>query len=174
MKRLIAKRPILYLGRMYQEGEALPGGDAKMVDAWVRNKSAEWSGENAKTAQDGTQGTQDGQDGAKGTQGTQDGQDGTQGAQDGQDGDKGTQGAKDGQDGTKGTKDGTQGAQDGGMIAGHLDPKDLESLKKADLERMATDMGLEISEAKTKADLIAVITAAEVYAPAENENGGAQ
>ena len=137
MKRLIAKRPILYLGRMYQEGEALPGGDAKMVDAWVRNKSAEWSGENAKTAQDGAQGTQ-------GTQGTQDGQ------------------------------DGTQGTQDGGMIAGHLDPKDLESLKKADLERMATDMGLEISEAKTKADLIAVITAAEVYAPAENENGGAQ
>ena len=121
MKRLIAKRPILYLGRMYQEGEALPGGDAKMVDAWVRNKSAEWSGENAKT-----------------------------------------------------TQDGTQGGQDGGMIAGHLDPKDLEGLKKADLERMATDMGLEISEAKTKADLIAVITAAEVYAPAENENGGAQ
>ena len=141
MKRLIAKRPILYLGRMYQEGEALPGGDAKMVDAWVRNKSAEWSGENAKTAQDGTQGTQ---------------------------------GTQDGQDGTQGTKDGTQGTQDGGMIAGHLDPKDLESLKKADLERMATDMGLEISEAKTKADLIAVITAAEVYAPAENENGGAQ
>lgn len=134
MKRLIAKRPILYLGRMYQEGEALPGGDAKMVDAWVRNKSAEWSGENAKTAQDGTQGTQDGQ----------------------------------------GNQDGTQGAQDGGMIAGHLDPKDLKSLKKADLERMATDMGLEISEEKTKADLIAVITAAEVYAPAENENGGAQ
>lgn len=148
MKRLIAKRPILYLGRMYQEGEALPGGDAKMVDAWVRNKSAEWSGENDKTAKDGTQGTQDGQDGAKGTQGTQ--------------------------DGTQGTQDGTQGTQDGGMIAGHLDPKDLESLKKADLERMATDMGLEISEAKTKADLIAVITAAEVYAPAKNENGGAQ
>ena len=134
MKRLIAKRPILYLGRMYQEGEALPGGDAKMVDAWVRNKSAEWSGENAKT--------------------TQGGQDGTQGTQDGQ--------------------DGTQDGQDGGMIAGHLDPKDLEDLKKADLERMATDMGLEISKAKTKADLIAVITAAEVYAPAKNENGGAQ
>ena len=173
MKRLIAKRPILYLGRMYQEGEALPGGDAKMVDAWVRNKSAEWSGENAKTAQD-TQGTQDGQDG---TQGTQDGRDGTQGTQDGQDG---TQGTQDGRDSTQGTQDGqdgqdgTQGTQDGGMIVGHLDPKDLESLKKADLERMATDMGLEISEAKTKADLIAVITAAEVYAPAENENGGAQ
>ena len=59
------------------------------------------------------------------------------------------------------------------MIAGHLDPKDLEGLKKADLERMANDMGLDISKAKTKADLIAAITAAEVYAPAENENGGA-
>ena len=191
MKRLIAKRPILYLGRMYQEGEALPGGDAKMVDAWVRNKSAEWSGENAKTTQgaqggqDGTQDTQGGQDGTQGTQdtkggqdGTQDGQDGTQGTQDGQDGTQGTQdgqdgtqGTQDGQDGQDGTQDGTQG---GGMIAGHLDPKDLEDLKKADLERMATDMGLEISKAKTKADLIAVITAAEVYAPAKNENGGAQ
>ena len=170
MKGLIAKRPILYRGRMYQEGEALPGGDAKMVDAWVRNKSAEWSGENAKTAQDGTQGTQGTQDGQDGTQGTQ-------GTQDGRDGAKGTQGTQDGRDGAQGTQDGqdgTQGTQDGGMIAGHLDPKDLESLKKADLERMATDMGLEISEAKTKADLIAVITAAEVYAPAENENGGAQ
>ena len=173
MKRLIAKRPILYLGRMYQEGEALPGGDAKMVDAWVRNKSAEWSGENAKTAQD-TQGTQDGQDGAQDTQGTQDGQDGAQGTQDDQDGTQGTQGGQDGTQGTQDGQDGTQGTQDGGMIAGHLDPKDLESLKKADLERMATDMGLEISEAKTKADLIAVITAAEVYAPAESENGGAQ
>lgn len=164
MKRLIAKRPILYLGRMYQEGEALPGGDAKMVDAWVRNKSAKWSGENAKT----TQGTQDGQGGQDGTQDTQGGQDGTQGTQDGQDG---TQGTQEGQDGTQDGQDGTQG---GGMIAGHLDPKDLEDLKKADLERMATDMGLEISKAKTKADLIAVITAAEVYAPAKNENGGAQ
>ena len=181
MKRLIAKRPILYLGRMYQEGEALPGGDAKMVDAWVRNKSAEWSGENAKTTQgaqggqDGTQGTQDTKGGQDGPQGTQDGQDGTQGTQDGTQGTQdGTQGTQDGQDGTQGTQDGQDGTQGGGMIAGHLDPKDLEDLKKADLERMATDMGLEISKAKTKADLIAVITAAEVYAPAKNENGGAQ
>ena len=148
MKGLIAKRPILYRGRMYQAGDNLPGDDAKMVDAWLENDSAERCGESQNNATDGAKGTQDG---AQNTQGTQ--------------------------DGAKGTQDGaqnTQGTQDGGMIAGHLDPKDLESLKKADLERMATDMGLEISEAKTKADLIAVITAAEVYAPAENENGGAQ
>lgn len=131
MKGLIAKRPILYRGRMYQAGDNLPGDDARMVDAWLENDSAERCGESQNNAPDGAKGTQDG------AQNTQD-------------------------------------TQDGGMIAGHLDPKDLESLKKADLERMATDMGLEISKAKTKADLIAVITAAEVYAPAENENGGAQ
>ena len=131
MKGLIAKRPILYRGRMYQAGDNLPGDDARMVDAGRENDSAERCGESQNNAPDGAKGTQDG------AQNTQD-------------------------------------TQDGGMIAGHLDPKDLESLKKADLERMATDMGLEISEAKTKADLIAVITAAEVYAPAENENGGAQ
>ena len=131
MKGLIAKRPILYRGRMYQAGDNLPGDDARMVDAWLENDSAERCGESQNNAPDGAKGTQDG------AQNTQD-------------------------------------TQDGGMIAGHLDPKDLESLKKADLKRMATDMGLEISEAKTKADLIAVITAAEVYAPAENENGGAQ
>ena len=182
MKGLIAKRPILYRGRMYQAGDNLPGDDARMVDAWLENDSAERCGESqnnapdgAKGAQDGAQNTQDGQDGAKGAQdgaqNTQDTQDGAKGAQDG------AQNTQDGQDGAKGAQDGaqnTQDTQDGGMIAGHLDPKDLESLKKADLERMATDMGLEISEAKTKADLIAVITAAEVYAPAENENGGAQ
>lgn len=124
MKGLIAKRPILYRGRMYQAGDNLPGDDARMVDAWLENDSAERCGESQDNAPDV----------AKNTQGT----------------------------------------KDGGMIAGHLDPKDLEDLKKADLERMATDMGLEISKAKTKADLIAVITAAEVYAPAKNENGGAQ
>ena len=81
----------------------------------------------------------------------------------------------------QGAADGGQEAREqagegetGGMIAGHLDPKDLEGLKKADLERMANDMGLDIPKAKTKADLIAAITAAEVYAPAEDENGGAQ
>lgn len=122
MKGLIAKRPILYRGRMYKAGENLPGDDAKMVAAWLENDSAELCGE-AKSADRG------GQEGGTG---------------------------------------------DGGMIAGHLDPKDLEDLKKADLERMATDMGLDTSKARTKADLIAVITAAEVYAPAESENGGAQ
>ena len=61
----------------------------------------------------------------------------------------------------------------GGTIYGHLAPEDLEDMKKADLERLAKDMGLDISKDKTKADLIATITAAEVYAPAEDKSGGA-
>ena len=125
MKGLIAKRPILYRGRMYKDGENLPGDDAKMVAAWLENDSAELRGEDKSADQGGQEPPQEG------------------------------------------------GTEAGGMIAGYLDPKDLEGLKKADLERMANDMGLDISKAKTKADLIAAITAAEVYAPAEDENGGA-
>lgn len=49
MKGLIAKRPILYRGRMYKAGENLPGDDAKMVAAWLENDSAELCGE-AKSA----------------------------------------------------------------------------------------------------------------------------
>lgn len=144
MKGLIAKRPILYRGRMYKAGENLPGDDAKMVAAWLENDSAELCGE-AKSADRG------------GQEAAQEPENAPEVSED--------QGAGNEAQG---------GTEDGGMIAGHLDPKDLEDLKKADLERMATDMGLDTSKARTKADLIAVITAAEVYAPAESENGGAQ
>lgn len=146
MGKLIAKRPILYRGRMYQAGERLPGDDARMVDAWVRNKSAEWDG---KTAQEPHQEPENAPEVSEGQGAGNEAQGGQEPHQEG-------------------------GTEAGGMIAGHLDPKDLEGMKKADLERMATDMGLDTSKAKTKADLIAVITAAEVYAPAEDENGGAQ
>ena len=54
MKGLIAKRPILYRGRMYKAGENLPGDDAKMVAAWLENDSAELCGE-AKSADRGGQ-----------------------------------------------------------------------------------------------------------------------
>lgn len=41
MERLIAKRPVLYQGRQYEQGEALPAHDPVMVDAWRRAGSAE-------------------------------------------------------------------------------------------------------------------------------------
>lgn len=146
MKQLIAKRPILYLGRMYQAGERLPGSDTNMVDAWVRNGSAKWAGENAQEP------PREPESAPEVSGATED-----QGAADG------------GQEAQEQAGEG----ETGGMIAGHLDPKDLEDMKKADLERLAKDMGLDISKDKTKADLIATITAAEVYAPTEDKTGGA-
>lgn len=47
MKKLIANRPVLYMGRSYDRGDALPAGDSKMVAAWLRAGSATWSGPEA-------------------------------------------------------------------------------------------------------------------------------
>lgn len=152
MKGLIAKRPILYRGRMYRDGENLPGDDTKMVAAWLENDSAELCGTEQDTALGGREAAQEPPREPESALEVE-----SQRAADG------------GQEAQEQAGEG----ETGGMIAGHLDPKDLEGLKKADLERMANDMGLDISKAKTKADLIAAITAAEVYAPAEDENGGA-
>lgn len=155
MKGLIAKRPILYRGRMYRDGENLPGDDTRMVAAWLENDSAELCGAEQDTAMGGREEAQEPPRGPENTPEVSE----DQGA------------GNEAQGGQEPPQEG--GTEDGGMIAGHMDPKDLEDLKKADLERMATDMGLDTSKARTKADLIAAITAAEVYAPAEDENGGA-
>ena len=50
MKKLIAKRPVLYLGRMYDAGDTLPANDQKMVTAWLNAKSAAWDGQEAGNA----------------------------------------------------------------------------------------------------------------------------
>ena len=69
MKALTAKRAVLYQGRMYEPGDALPAGDRKMVEAWLQAESAEWTGEDQKPAQEGqeiqgaAEGTQEGQEG---------------------------------------------------------------------------------------------------------------
>ena len=64
MKALTAKRAVLYQGRMYEPGDALPAGDSKMVEAWLQAESAEWTGEDQKPAQEG----QEIQGAAEGTQ----------------------------------------------------------------------------------------------------------
>lgn len=79
MERLIAKRPVLYQGRQYEQGEALPAHDPVMVDAWRRAGSAELvsdapaeeteekteddakaTDDDAKATDDGTKATDDG------------------------------------------------------------------------------------------------------------------
>lgn len=42
MKKLIAQRPIQYLGRYYERGAALPANDPLMTEAWLKAGSAAW------------------------------------------------------------------------------------------------------------------------------------
>lgn len=65
MKKLIAKRSVLYLGRMYDAGDTLPANDQKMVTAWLNAKSAEWDGQEAEECR------QEAQEGAKQADGSQ-------------------------------------------------------------------------------------------------------
>lgn len=46
MKKLIVKRSILYLSKMYAPGDCLPANNPGMVSSWLAAKSAEWLIEN--------------------------------------------------------------------------------------------------------------------------------
>lgn len=142
MKALTAKRAVLYQGRMYEPGDALPAGDSKMVEAWLQAESAEWTGEDQKPAQEG-------QEIQGAAEGTQEGQ-----------------GAAEGQEG--------QGAAEGTLdvVDGHLTREGLGTMTKANLEKLAKDMGVEIPRGATKALIIERLAAVTVEAPAPD--GGAQ
>ena len=149
MAKLIAQRPILYMGRTYERGDALPAHDPKMVAAWLRAESAAWNGQ--KPPQDGPSG-QGGQEPAK-------------------DGNT----AKNGQE----TPESGENGQDGGepdMVAGHLDPAQLERMTKEDLLDLADKLGVDVSAAKNQKERAQLIAAAEVlaHANAPENDGGAQ
>lgn len=146
MKALTAKRAVLYQGRMYEPGDALPAGDSKMVEAWLKAESAEWTGEDQKLAREG-------QEIQGAAEGTQEGQGAAEDAQEGQEG----QGA------AEGTLD---------VVDGHLTREGLETMTKANLEKLAKDMGVEIPRGATKALIIERLAAVTVEAPAPD--GGAQ
>lgn len=146
MKALTAKRAVLYQGRMYEPGDALPAGDSKMVEAWLQAESAEWTGEDQKPAREG-------QEIQGAAEGTQEGQGAAEDAKEGQEG----QGA------AEGTLD---------VVDGHLTREGLETMTKANLEKLAKDMGVEIPRGATKALIIERLAAVTVEAPAPD--GGAQ
>ena len=146
MKALTAKRAVLYQGRMYEPGDALPAGDSKMVEAWLQAESAAWTGEAEEPAQEG-------QEIQGAAEGTQEGQGAAEDAQEGQEG----QGA------AEGTLD---------VVDGHLTREGLETMTKANLEKLAKDMGVEIPRGATKALIIERLAAVTVEAPAPD--GGAQ
>lgn len=146
MKALTAKRAVLYQGRMYEPGDTLPAGDSRMVEAWLEAESAEWTGE----AQEPVQEDQEGQEAAEGTQEAQEGQGAAEGTQE-------DQGA------AEDTLD---------VVDGHLTRESLETMTKANLEKLAKDMGVEIPRGATKALIIERLAAVTVEAPAPD--GGAQ
>lgn len=152
MKALTAKRAVLYQGRMYEPGDTLPAGDSKMVEAWLEAESAEWTGEDQEPAQE-----------AQGEPGTDND---TQEGQEDQGAAGGAQEAQEGQE--------NQGAAEGTLdvVDGHLTREGLETVTKANLEKLAKDMGVEIPRGATKALIIERLAAVTVEAPAPD--GGAQ
>ena len=140
MKKLIAKRPVLYLGRMYDKGDTLPANDQKMVTAWLNAKSAAWDGQEAEESR-------------------QEAQEGAEQAQDSQN--------------RNGGQEAQENGQEGKMVEGHLDAEQLATMKKAELEKLADQLGVDISSAKNNKERAELIAAAPVQAPA-NETGGAR
>ena len=136
MKKLIAKRPVLYLGRMYDPGDTLPANDQRMVSAWLNAKSAAWSGQEA----------QESTERADGSQGSQEQNEGQEAEENGQEAE---------------------------MVEGHLDAEQLATMKKAELEQLAADLGVDISGAKNNRERAELIAAVPVQAPAK-EAGSAQ
>lgn len=55
------------------------------------------------------------------------------------------------------------------MLTGHLDTDTLMDWKNAELEKLAADLGVDISKAKSKAERVQLIAAAEVQVSAESE-----
>ena len=143
MKKLIAKRPVLYLGRMYDAGDTLPANDQKMVTAWLNAKSAEWGGQEAQESRQEAQESAEQADGPQGSPEQNEGQ------------------------------EAEENGQEAEMVEGHLDAEQLATMKKAELEQLAADLGVDISNAKNNRERAELIAAVPVQAPAK-EAGSAQ
>lgn len=186
MQKLIAARPIQYMGRTYEAGNPVPAYDGKMVEAWLDAGSVKWSDTDAeeREAAEAAPTPADVQAAdalrAMGVSITDDtgafvGAENlaeqirnlvtpAENAQDGQDG----QNAQEKQEPTDSEKPAQEGGQGDGepeMVTGHLDAAQLENMKKDDLEKLAADMGVKTTKNMTKADIAALIAAEEVKAP---------
>ena len=80
------------------------------------------------------------------------------------------EGAAGGQESTRDTRDTQEGPLD--VVEGHLTRESLETMTKADLEKLAKDMGVDIPRGATKALIVERLAAVTVEAPAPD--GGAQ
>ncbi len=162
-KRLIADRPIQFRGRTYERGDVLPAYDCGMVDAWLKAKSAKWEETAPAVPPAGQEGTHQTAMDPVAAQALQ--------VLDGL-GVKITDDAGEfcGEEEliariTTAVMPEAQTAPGVKAITAHLDAATLAKLKTEDLEKLAADMGVDISGAKTNIERAELIAAVEVLIP---------
>ena len=201
MKKLIAQRPIQYMGRTYERGEAIPAQDPKMVAAWLKANSAAWTGTDVEDAaraafREAARRSRVNDQAAEAiramgvtiedTAGEFVGASSMEeqiralfapgglqnGGGEGQDHGDGGNAAQGGQN-APGEGENGQGGGAPAMLTGHLDAAKLERMKKEDLLDLAAKLGVDVSAAKNQQERAQLIAAAEVQAHATDpENGG--
>ena len=195
MKKLIAQRPIQYMGRTYERGEAIPAQDPKMVAAWLKANSAAWTGTDVEDAaraaiREAARRSRVNDQAAEAIRAMGVTVEDTAGefvgassmeeqiralfAPGGLQNGGGTGEGQDHGDGGNAAQGGQnapgegENGQGGGapaMLTGHLDAAKLERMKKEDLLDLAAKLGVDVSAAKNQQERAQLIAAAEVQAP---------
>ncbi len=202
MKKLIAQRPIRYMGRTYERGEAIPAQDPKMVAAWLKANSAAWTGTDVEDAaraaiREAARRSRVNDQAAEAiramgvtvedTAGEFVGASSMEeqiralfapgGLQNGGgtgEGQDHGDGGNAAQGGQNAPGEGENGQGDGAptMLTGHLDAAKLERMKKEDLLDLAAKLGVDVSAAKNQQERAQLIAAAEVQAHATDPENG--
>ena len=202
MKKLIAQRPIQYMGRTYERGEAIPAQDPKMVAAWLKANSAAWTGADMEDAAraaireaarrsevndlaaeairamgvtiEDTAGEFVGASSMEEQIRALFAPGGLQnGGGTGEGQDHGDGGnAAQGGQNAPGEGENGQGGGAPAMLTGHLDAAKLERMKKEDLLDLAAKLGVDVSAAKNQQERAQLIAAAEVQAHATDPENG--
>lgn len=202
MKKLIAQRPIQYMGRTYERGEAIPAQDPKMVAAWLKANSAAWTGADLEDAAraavreaarrskvndmaaeairamgvtiEDTAGEFVGASSMEEQIRALFAPGGLQnGGGTGEGQDHGDGGnAAQGGQNAPGEGENGQGGGAPAMLTGHLDAAKLERMKKEDLLDLAAKLGVDVSAAKNQQERAQLIAAAEVQAHATDPENG--
>lgn len=202
MKKLIAQRPIQYMGRTYERGEAIPAQDPKMVAAWLKANSAAWTGTDVEDAaraaiREAARRSRVNDQAAEAIRAMGVTIEDTAGefvgassmeeqiralfAPGGLQNGGGTGEGQDHGDGGNAAQGGQnapgegENGQGGGapaMLTGHLDAAKLERMKKEDLLDLAAKLGVDVSAAKNQQERAQLIAAAEVQAHATDPEKG--
>lgn len=202
MKKLIAQRPIRYMGRTYERGEAIPAQDPKMVAAWLKANSAAWTGTDVEDAaraaiREAARRSRVNDQAAEAIRAMGVTIEDTAGefvgassmeeqiralfAPGGLQNGGGTGEGQDHGDGGNAAQGGQnapgegENGQGGGapaMLTGHLDAAKLERMKKEDLLDLAAKLGVDVSAAKNQQERAQLIAAAEVQAHATDPENG--